>query len=96
MGKAVSFSYPGPQDACLLIRTGPDAFLAYSARCTHLSCAVLPDVENGALRCSCHNGLFDLATGRPLAGPPRRPLSRIRIEAKSGIVYATAVEERMA
>lgn len=92
---AISFNYPGPHDACLLLRTGPESFLAYSAKCTHLSCSVLPDMERNALRCPCHNGLFDLATGRPLAGPPRRPLPRIRIESHGGVVYATGVEERM-
>lgn len=96
VGGAKSFGFPTPNDACLLLRTGPHEFVAYSAKCTHLSCAVLPDVKNNALRCPCHKGLFDLSTGRPLAGPPRRPLSRIRIEVRSGDVYATAVEERMA
>lgn len=95
VGGAVSFGFPNPNDACLLMRTGPDDFVAYSAKCTHLSCAVLPDIRNKSLRCPCHNGLFDLATGRPLAGPPRRPLPRIRIEVRKGDIYATAVEERM-
>ena len=33
-------------------------------------------------------------TGRPLAGPPQRPLPRILLEVRDGIVYATGVEER--
>jgi nitrite reductase/ring-hydroxylating ferredoxin subunit len=94
VGGVASFNFPGPHDACLLIRDRPDSFLAYSAQCTHLSCAVLPDVANGTLRCPCHNGLFDLTTGRPLAGPPRRPLPRIHIETKDGNIYAKAVEVR--
>ena len=94
VGGAVQFNYPGPHDPCLLIRRDREAFVAYSSRCTHLACAVLPDVANDAIRCPCHVGVFDLATGRPLAGPPRRPLSRILLETRDGALYATGVEER--
>jgi nitrite reductase/ring-hydroxylating ferredoxin subunit len=94
VGGVISFAYPGPADTCLLIRPSLDSFVDYSAQCTHLACAVLPDVDKGILHCPCHNGLFDLATGRPLAGPPRRPLPRIRLEVKDGAVFAKAVEER--
>lgn len=94
VGGAISFAYPTAHDPCLLVRTGPETFLAYADKCTHLSCAVVPDVENGVLRCPCHHGLFDLATGRPLAGPPRRPLPRITLEIRNGVVCATGVELR--
>lgn len=94
VGEAVPFNYPGPHDACLLIRTAHDTFLAFSSKCTHLSCSVLPDVAAGVLRCPCHHGFFELATGRPLAGPPRRPLPQITIETRDAYVYAVGVEER--
>ena len=94
VGSAISFNFPGPTDACVLIRTAESAFVAYGAKCTHLSCAVLPDVAAGVLRCPCHHGLFDLASGRAIAGPPRRPLPRILIEKRNGELFATGVEER--
>jgi Rieske Fe-S protein len=53
-------------------------------------------VAAGVLRCPCHHGLFDLATGRPLAGPPRRPLDRIRLDIRGGEIFAVGVEERTA
>jgi Rieske Fe-S protein len=40
----------------------------------------------------CHNGWFDMETGRPTAGPPQRPLPRILLDVQGGIVYATGVE----
>ena len=40
VGGVQVFDYPGEHDTCLLIRTGPDRLLAYSKKCTHLSCAV--------------------------------------------------------
>ena len=94
VGGAVSFSYPNPHDARVLVRTAADDFVAYSSKCTHLSCAVIPDVTAGVLRCPCHHGLFDLATGRPLAGPPRRPLPRVQLGREQGYIVALNVEER--
>lgn len=94
IGAAAVFSYPNEHDTCILVRAGEQDFLAYSNKCTHLSCAVIPDMKSGRLLCPCHHGSFDLATGRPLAGPPRRPLSRIVLDVRNGTVYAIGVEER--
>jgi Rieske Fe-S protein len=94
VGGVLTFAYPEPQDSCLLVRTGEDRFLAYSQKCTHLSCAVVPNLPESCLHCPCHNGTFDLATGAPTAGPPRRPLPRITLEIRDGGLYATGVEVR--
>ncbi len=94
VGQTAVFTYPGEHDTCLLVRSAENEFLAYGNKCSHLSCAVIPDVKAGKLNCPCHHGVFDLATGRPLAGPPRRPLSRVLLEVRDGTVYATGVEER--
>ncbi len=92
VGSAHSFNYPDEHDTCLLVRTDDQTFLAYNQKCTHLSCAVLPRVEEKCLRCPCHNGSFDLMTGRPTGGPPRRPLPKITLVVRDGIIYATGVE----
>lgn len=94
VGSTVVFSYPGPADQCVLVRTGPKTLVAYSQKCTHLSCAVIPDASAGKINCPCHDGVFDLATGRPLAGPPQRPLARILLQVRSGQILAVGVEER--
>jgi Rieske Fe-S protein len=96
IGSTKVFAYPDPHNPCLLIRTGEYAFLAYEQKCTQLSCAVQPQVDDNRLRCPCHQGFFDLATGRPTAGPPRRALPRVRIEIRGGQIYATAIEENPA
>jgi nitrite reductase/ring-hydroxylating ferredoxin subunit len=95
VGGTVAFSYPGRNDPCLLVRPDEGTVVAYGQKCTHLSCAVVPRPERGELHCPCHVGSFDLATGRPVAGPPRRPLPRVTLEVRRGVVYATGVEERM-
>ncbi len=94
IGQAVSFHYPTDRDPCLLIRQSQDVFLAYSSECTHLMCPVRPELEHNRLHCPCHEGYFDATTGRPTAGPPRRPLPRIQLRVERGIIYATGVEER--
>jgi len=92
VGGAKSFVYPEAHDTCLLMRTGENTFVAYSQKCTHLSCAVVPQPNKNRFFCPCHEGSFDLTTGAPIAGPPQRPLSRISLEVRGGAIYATGVE----
>jgi nitrite reductase/ring-hydroxylating ferredoxin subunit len=94
IGGAVTFSYPGAHDTCVMVRKDEQTFVAFDQKCTHLSCAVVPQMEKGLFHCPCHEGSFDLATGAPLAGPPRRPLPRINLEVHGGAVYATGVDLR--
>ena len=89
IGKAQVFTYPEAHDNCILIRTAADRFVAYNQKCTHLGCAVT--MADKGLHCPCHNGWFDVTTGAPTAGPPRRPLERITLEIRDGILYATGV-----
>jgi len=93
-GQVFTFSYPGEKDPCFLVRQRDGTLLAYGQKCTHLSCAVIPDPGQGVIRCPCHEGLFDLGSGRPIAGPPPRPLPRVKVDVRGGVVYATGIEER--
>lgn len=95
VGSVRTFHYPDENDVCILLRVDERTLLAYDQKCTHLSCAVVPEVADGKLRCPCHHGYFDIATGRPLAGPPRRPLPRILLRLRHGIVEAYGVERSM-
>jgi Rieske Fe-S protein len=76
----------------LLLRVDDDTLLAYSSQCTHLQCPVLPEIEHQRLHCPCHRGFFDLSTGQPIAGPPRRQLPRITLEIRGGTIYANDIE----
>jgi Rieske Fe-S protein len=88
------FRYPNEHEPCLLLRPDETTLLAFSQKCTHLACAVVPQFDTGRLLCPCHNGYFDLTTGRPLAGPPRRPLPVVTLAVRDGVVFATGVELR--
>jgi Rieske Fe-S protein len=93
-GGVVEFRYPTEDAPCLLIRLSDGPLVAYGQECSHLACAVIPEPEHGQLRCPCHKGFFEINDGRPIAGPPRRPLPRILLEVKDGTIYATGVELR--
>jgi nitrite reductase/ring-hydroxylating ferredoxin subunit len=93
VGGSKTFTYPDGSTPRLLVRTGEGTFVAYDQQCTHLLCPVVADVPTGRLHCPCHNGWFDLATGQVLAGPPTRPLARVRLEVRGGTVYAVGMED---
>ena len=92
VGGSLVFAYPEPHDSCIVVRSGPDQYYAYDQKCTHLSCAIIPDLPRNRFHCPCHNGSFELRTGVPIAGPPRRPLGRILLEIRNGDLYATGRE----
>jgi Rieske Fe-S protein len=94
VGGAVSFTYPDAHEPCLLVRLTTSEFVAFNQKCTHLSCAVIPRPAEGSFYCPCHEGRFDLRTGAPIAGPPRRPLTRIVLDIRGRDIYAVGVEER--
>jgi Rieske Fe-S protein len=94
VGAAVGFTYPDEHNPCLLVRVTTSEFVAFGQKCTHLSCAVIPRPEEGSFYCPCHEGRFDLRTGSPTAGPPRRPLTRIVLEMRGRDIHAVGVEER--
>lgn len=94
LGSVLMFDYPDDSDPCLLIRTREGKLLAYDQKCTHLSCAVVPKLDEGILHCPCHEGVFDLATGRNIAGPPPRPLPAIELELEGDEIFAVGIKER--
>jgi Rieske Fe-S protein len=94
VGSAIGFTYPTEHERCLLVRLTATEFVAFGQECTHLSCAVIPRPSEGSFYCPCHEGRFDIRTGMPTAGPPRRPLTRIVLEMRGRDIYAVDVEER--
>ena len=92
VGGVKIFAYPTAGDPCILVRTGSDSYVAYSQKCTHLSCAVYYEKEQNRLECPCHQGFFSIADGSVLQGPPQRPLPRVAIENKGGQLVAVRLE----
>jgi nitrite reductase/ring-hydroxylating ferredoxin subunit len=91
VGGFAIFQYPTPNDPCVLIRTSADAYVAYSRICTHAGCPVFYQAGADVLACPCHGGVFSVAAGSVLQGPPPRPLPRIRLERRGTAVVAAGV-----
>ena len=92
MGGVKLFHYPTAQDPCLLFHTRSARFVAYSQKCTHLSCAVIPAEDGKRIECPCHHGFFSIEDGSVLQGPPPRPLPRIVLEERGDELWASGID----
>jgi len=94
VGGSLVFFYPKEDEPCVLVRPEANKLLAFGQKCTHLSCAVIPEVKEKVFACPCHHGYFAMDDGRVLAGPPPRPLPRVKLEIHGNDIYATDMELR--
>ncbi|MCC6978931.1 MAG: Rieske (2Fe-2S) protein [Candidatus Melainabacteria bacterium] len=92
LGAVKLFRYPEESDPCILVHTQDDAFVAYSQKCTHLSCPIIYSNETKQLECPCHEGSFSLETGAVIKGPPPRALPKIVLERQNGVLVAVGIE----
>ena len=58
----------------LVARTAPDAFVAFTATCTHEGCTIT-GYQSPRFVCPCHGSNFD-TSGRPVSGPASRALQQ--------------------
>jgi arsenite oxidase small subunit len=100
-GESTLFTYPTSDRSAILIHLGSGDFVAYDAVCTHLGCQIHFDKEpikgwedrKDNLFCACHGGVFDAKSGDVLAGPPPRPMPKIKLEIDTnGDIYANGYE----
>ena len=86
------FRYPTENDPCILLRLEPDKFVAFNQNCTHLACPVHFNAAASQLVCPCHHGFFNAEDGRPLAGPPKRPLIPLTVTLRENQVWVETSE----
>jgi Rieske Fe-S protein len=100
-GESTLFTYPTSDRSAVLIHLASGDFVAYDAVCTHLGCQIHFDKEpikgwedrRDNLFCACHGGVFDVKSGDVLAGPPPRPMPKIKLEIDTnGEIYANGYE----
>lgn len=65
--------------------------VAFSARCTHASCAVSWNDADKLFACPCHGGKFD-SSGKVVAGPPPRPLEKLTVVARGEDLFVEEPE----
>jgi len=101
IGESVLFTYPHKDRPSVLMHLSSDNFVAYDAICTHLGCQIHFDEEpikgweskKDNLFCACHGAVFDPTNGEVLAGPPPRPMPKIKLEIDAnGDIYANGYE----
>jgi cytochrome b6-f complex iron-sulfur subunit len=61
-----------------IVRKDDGRFYCIHANCTHLGCTPNWKQSEGVFHCPCHGGKFRL-NGTNFAGPPPRPLDRLKI-----------------
>ncbi|MBM3461947.1 MAG: Rieske (2Fe-2S) protein [Armatimonadetes bacterium] len=88
VGDVKLFRYPTDNAPAIMIRLSDTSWVAYSQRCTHLTCPVLFVKEHMRLECPCHDGAFDVTDGRVLQGPPPRPLPKIALRVTDEGIFA--------
>ena len=73
-----------PQRGFIWVKVEPDRRLTvFSSTCTHLACSVVWREAEHIFECPCHSGIYD-ADGRPIAGPPQRPLDVLKHKIEDG------------
>jgi Rieske Fe-S protein len=92
VGGVKLFQYPRAGEQCILIRTSEDAYVAYSQKCTHLSCAVFYSRAQDRMECPCHQGYFSVKDGSVLQGPSTRPLPQVILERNGEDLIAIKME----
>ena len=92
VGEVKLFSYPEAADPCIVIRKTADEYVAYSQKCTHLSCAVYYEKQSNRLECPCHEGYFSVDDGTVLQGPPPRALPRVALRRDGRNLVATGIQ----
>lgn len=71
------------REARVVLMHANGAYYALSLVCTHLGCTL--NVTGEQIACPCHGSEFD-QRGRVLKGPADRPLRRLRVEERDGVV----------
>jgi menaquinol-cytochrome c reductase iron-sulfur subunit len=78
------------KNAVWLRRENENAFIAFSANCTHLGCPVRWMEGADLFMCPCHGGVY-YRDGQVAAGPPPRPLFRYDVRVENGEVKMKSV-----
>ncbi len=58
----------------IILRTGDESFVAFSAKCTHKGTTVQYDAAKKQFVCPNHGSRFDTSDGKVLEGPADNPL----------------------
>lgn len=67
---------------------------ATSNYCTHLDCLLSSGkLQDDGIRCSCHNSVFELEHGQPIAPPATEPIRTYPVREEDGQVLVGLTEQ---
>lgn len=98
-GKWLVYKYPNEKTPAMLIRRENGEYISFLQKCPHLACPVSyhpAGEEHGEhIGCHCHNGKFDIESGKGTQGPPRelRPLRQVVLRVEKDQVIAVGLNE---
>lgn len=98
-GNWMVFRYPNDKTPAILIRRENGEYIAFLQKCPHLACPVSyhpsEDGRGEYIGCHCHNGRFDVESGKGTQGPPRelRPLRQVVLRMDGDEVIAIGLNE---
>jgi nitrite reductase/ring-hydroxylating ferredoxin subunit len=71
------------------IVTQPKAgkFIGFDSLCTHEGCPIDAFDTPGEMDCTCHDSKFKLDSGKPFAGPAKKPVPKKPIIVENGQIY---------
>lgn len=75
-----------PKRRLVLTRDKQGKVRGFSSVCTHQGCPVT-EVRKARIACPCHGSLFDAATGAPVGGPAKLPLTAVPVVVRDGAVF---------
>lgn len=82
VGEAKTVTINGEQ--AIVARPSETSAVAFSARCTHQGCTVVP--KGATLNCPCHGSVFNALTGAVVKDPARSPLKSIPVKVDNGTI----------
>ncbi len=74
-------------DQYIVTQPKEGVFVGFDALCTHEGCPVDIFSEPGKMSCGCHGASFDLASGKPTAGPAKKPMPKKPIVIEGDKIY---------
>ena len=73
----------------IILRTGDESFVAFSAKCTHRGTTIGYDSTKKRFVCPNHGSKFDIADGSVLGGPADDPLAKYPAKGTAASVTVT-------
>ena len=74
-------------DEYIITQPKPGKFVGFDSLCTHEGCPVDAFDTPGEMDCTCHDSKFKLDTGKPFAGPAKKPIPKKPIIVEGENIY---------